>query len=258
MAQWQTNSFVSKVLCFSLVYLQPIHTCFSLKVNLGARFCKNHGACWLSNKKSTMLNPQFPPHSVVNEDRSQPSPGGANLDAHLGGWIIQRRRIIYLRKIWISNDMIDVSKLFSIDFNWYDFQKILFSNDMNFKDMIFKLYSPKNLYVSLKQTCLVLGFAFPRLNSFHQQTLKTCTHWERYIISPCKMPITLPSTGILMGATAMVYEWIDCAFCGGLAKLFGSICFFQVNGSYKLPTYIPTCKNTKTNTCHGAPTRKLK
>lgn len=145
MTQWQTNSFLSKVLCFSLVYLQPIHTCFSLKVNLGARFCKNHGACWLSNKKSTMLNPQFPPHSVVNEDRSQPSPGGANLDAHLGGWIIQ----IYSNKedYTFEKDMnfkwYDVSKLFSIDFNWYNFQKILFSNDMNFKDMIFKWYSQR-------------------------------------------------------------------------------------------------------------------
>ena len=72
------------------------------------------------------------------------------------------------------------------------------------------------------------------------------------------MPMTLPSTGILMGATDMVHEWIDCAFCGDyLAKLFGSICLFQMNGSYKLPTYIPTCKNTETNACHGAPKRKL-
>ena len=144
--QWQKKSFLSRVLWFSLVYLQPIHTCFSLKVNLGARFCKNHGACWLSNKKSTMLNPQFPPHSIVNEDRSQPSPGGANLDAHLGGWIVQIRRIIYLRKTWISNDMmyLSYSQLISIDiiFKRYYSQmiwisKIWFSNDILKESILF-------------------------------------------------------------------------------------------------------------------------
>ena len=153
-----TNKFLSlkSAFCFSLVKPSTYsHNTFSLKVSIpGARFRESWGLL-VEQQKFHMLGPKFPPHSVVNEDRSQPSPVSSNLDAHFGGWIIQIMRIIYLRKIWISND-IDVSKIFWIDFNC----KWIFS---------------KNLHCSLKHTCLVLGFAFPRLNSFHQHTLKTCT-----------------------------------------------------------------------------------